>query len=42
VRQSALKGIAEELGDLPQRVKIEGGKDPVRHVIEGVDIGKLA
>lgn len=41
-QMSALRAIADELGDLPQRIKIEGGKDPVRHVLEGVDTSKLA
>lgn len=42
VRHAALRAIADELGDLPQRIRIEGGKDPVRHVIEGVDVDKLS
>lgn len=37
----AYRAVADELGDIPQRLKIEGGKDPVRHVLEGVDTEKL-
>jgi len=40
-QQAAYRAIAEELGDLPQRIKIEGGGEPVKHVIEGVDLGDL-
>lgn len=41
-RAAALKAVAEELGDLPVRVKLEGGANPVRHVLEGVDTDDLA
>jgi hypothetical protein len=41
-RAAALKAVAEELGDLPVRVKLEGGANPVRHVLEGVDTQDLA
>lgn len=41
-RAAALKAVAEELGDLPQRVKIEGSDVPVRHVLEGVNTDELA
>ncbi len=40
-QQAAYRAVAEELGDLPQRIKIEGGGEPVKHVIEGVDLGDL-
>jgi len=40
-QQAAYRAIAEELGDLPQRIKVEGGGEPVRHVIEGVDVADL-
>lgn len=40
-QQAAYRAVAEELGDLPQRIKVEGGGEPVRHVIEGVDINDL-
>ena len=42
VRQGALKAIAEELGDLPQRIRVEGGKEPVKHVLEGVNTEDLS
>lgn len=32
--QTALRSIAEELGELPSRTIIEGGVEPVRHVLE--------
>lgn len=39
--QAARRAVAEEMGDLPQRLKVEGGGEPVKHVIEGVDLGDL-
>lgn len=40
-QQAGLRAVAEELGDLPQRVRVEGGDTPVKHVIEGVDVEGL-
>jgi len=40
-QQAAYRAIAEELGDLPQRIKVEGGGEPVKHVIEGVNVEDL-
>lgn len=41
-QQAAYRAVAEELGDLPQRIKIEGGGEPVKHVIEGVNLEDLS
>ena len=38
---TATRAVADELGDIPQRIKVEGGGEPVRHVIEGVDVEDL-
>lgn len=40
-QQAAYRAVADELGQIPQRVQVEGGGTPVRHIIEGVDIGDL-
>lgn len=39
---AALRSIADELGAIPQRVQVEGGTNPVRHILEGVDPEALA
>jgi hypothetical protein len=40
-RDRALRSVAEELGQLPNRTTIQLGDTTIRHVIEGVDIDKL-
>lgn len=40
--QSALRGVAEELGQLPNRINLEGDvKTTVHYAVEGVDLGDL-
>lgn len=41
-RAAALRAVAEELGSLPTRVRLEGGGEPIRHVLEGVNTEDLA
>jgi phage terminase Nu1 subunit (DNA packaging protein) len=41
-QMAALRSVADELGAIPQRVQVEGGTTPVRHVLEGVDPEALA
>lgn len=36
-QMAALRSVADELGAIPQRVQVEGGTNPVRHILEGVD-----
>lgn len=40
--QAALKSVAEEMGDLPQRIKVEGEGVVVHHKLEGVNTDDLA
>lgn len=41
-QMAALRSVADELGAIPQRVQVEGGTNPVRHILEGVDPEALA
>lgn len=40
-QMAALRSVADELGAIPQRVQVEGGQTPVRHVLEGVNTEDL-
>lgn len=40
-RDRALRSVAEELGQLPNRTTIQLGDTTIRHVIEGIDVDKL-
>ena len=41
IRDRALRSVAEELGQLPQRTTFLMEKTTIRHIVEGVDVDKL-